>query len=55
MVSVCVNGKKHTALVDTGCTQTLVHKLCCQTWERKEVPVLTAGGSSLICRGESLL
>ena len=50
MVSVHINGKKRTALVDTGYTQTLVCKLCCQTWERK-VFVLTVGRSLLICCG----
>ena len=55
MVSMCINGKKHTALVDTGCTQTLVCKLCCQTWERKEVLMLTVDESSLTCCGESVV
>ena len=54
-VSVHINGKKHTALVDAGCTQTLVHKLCCQMWERKEAPMITVGESSLICYGESVV
>ena len=42
-------------LVDTDCTETLLCKLCCQTWERKEVPMLTVGRSSLICCGESVV
>ena len=54
-VRVRINGKKRTTLVDTGYTQTLVCKLCCQTWERKEVPVLTVGWSLLICCGESMV
>ena len=42
-------------LVDTGCTQTLVHKACCNAWEKKKVPVLTDGGGSLVCCGESIV
>ena len=54
-VSMHINEKKRPTLVDTGCTRTLVRKLCCQMWERKEVPVLTVGGSSLICCEESVV
>ena len=51
-VSMHIDGKKRTVLVNTGCIQTLV---LCQMWERKEVPMLTVGGSSLICCGVSVV
>ena len=41
--------------MDTGCTQTLVCKPCCQTWMKKKVPLLFVGGSSLMCCGESVV
>ena len=53
-MSVWINGCKRSALVDTGCTQTLVRKACCNAWEKK-VPVLTVGGGSLVCCGESVV
>ena len=49
-----INGCKRSVLVDTGCTQTLVHKACCNAWEKK-VPLLTVGGGSLVCCGESVV
>ena len=54
-VRVCINEKKRTALVDTGCSQILVRKLYCQTWKRKEVHMFTVGGCSLICCRESVV
>ena len=41
--------------MDTGCTQTLVCKLCCQTWEKKKVLLLIVGGSLSMCCGESVV
>ena len=40
-----------TALVDTGCTQSLLRMACCQTWRKEKVQVLTVGGRTLSCRG----
>ena len=54
-VSVHINGCKRLALVDTGCTQTLVRKACCNAWEKKKVPVLTVGGGSLVCCGVTVV
>ena len=53
-VGVRINGCKRSALIDTGCTQTLVRKACCSAWEKK-VPVLTVGGGSLVCCGVSVV
>ena len=46
-----IDGMRCTALVDTGCTQTLIRKVCCQVWERKEVHVVTVDGNILKCCG----
>ena len=54
-MTVQIDGMRHTALVDTGCMQTLIHEACCQVWERKEVHVLTVGGSTLLCWGVGLV
>ena len=54
-VTVQIDGVRCTALVDTGCTQTLVHKSCCQTWKKKQVPLLVVGGSLSMCCGESVV
>ena len=54
-VTVQIDGVRLTALVDTGCTQTLVRKPYCQTWEKKKVPLLVIGESSSMCCGESVV
>ena len=32
-----------------------VHKPCCQTWKKKQVPLLVVGGNSSMCCGESVV
>ena len=54
-VSVQIDGIRRTALVDTGCTQTLVRKPCCRTWKKKQVPLMVVGGNSSMCCGESVV
>lgn len=50
-MTVQIDGMRCIALVDTGCTQTVICKACCQAWERKEVHVLTVDGNTLRCCG----
>lgn len=50
-VQVFVNGVECTALVDLGCSQTLVSKAVCRCWRQEEVGVLTADGRTLKCHG----
>lgn len=52
---VRVNGREGFALVDTRCTQTLVCKACCDTWDKKRIPVLTVGRGMLASCGVSVL
>ena len=54
-VNVQIDGVRRTALVDTGCTQTLARKPCCETWKKKQAPLLVVGGSSSMCCGESVV
>ena len=41
----------HGALVDSGCSRTLMSKAVCRRWEPNMVEVLTAGGNTLKCCG----
>ena len=50
-MKVRVDGQECTALIDSGCSQTLVSKVVCRFWKRKSAGVLTADGRTLNCRG----
>lgn len=50
-IKVFVDGQECTALVDSGCSQTLANKAMCRYWRQKEVRVLTADGRTLKCKG----
>ena len=50
-MKVRVDGQECTALIDSGCSQTLVSKAVCRFWKRKSAGVLTADGRKLNCRG----
>ena len=50
-VTVCVNGFKRLALLDTGCSQSLVTRVLCHSWEKKKVDVFTIGEGALRCCG----
>ena len=54
-MTVLIDRMRCTALVNTGCMQTLICKACCQAWERKEVHMLTVGRSVLKCCGVSVV
>ena len=51
MVTFCINGTPCKALVDTGCTQSLVHKSCCWAWKKKATYKLTVDEGVLTCCG----
>ena len=44
---IFMNGRKCTALVDTGCMQALVSKFMCHSWRPGEVSMLTADVKTL--------
>ena len=50
-MKVHVDGQECTALIDSGCSQTLGSKAVCRFWKRKSAGVLTADGRTLNCRG----
>lgn len=41
VLPVCINRIKGAVLVDTGCSRSLVSRMLCHSWKRKEVDVLT--------------
>ena len=43
-MKVHVDRQEYTALIDSGCSQTLVSKAVCRFWKRKSAGVLTADG-----------
>ena len=51
VVTVCIDGTPCRALVDTGCTQSLVCKSCCWEWMRKATCMFIVGGGALTCCG----
>ena len=48
-VIVRINGCRRLALLDTGCSRSLVTKTLCHSWDKKKVDVFTAGERALRC------
>ena len=46
-----VAGSRCAALVDTGCSRTLVHASLCRRWHRRKLHVVTVSGQQLECAG----
>ena len=51
VIRLDVDGRECSALVDTGCTDTIVHVDCCKEWRPHRVPITTMSGDRLCCRG----
>ena len=49
-----VGGVKCEALVDTGCSQGVVHQSVCRRWNRRPVSVLTVSGGRYWCEGSGV-
>ena len=49
--TVIINERICKAMVDCGCTKTLVHKDWCGKWERKDIEMLTITGKKWKCLG----
>ena len=47
--SIYVDGAKCSALIDTGCSRTLIDADRCQSWRRAIVNMMTIGGISPLC------
>ena len=50
-VTVRINGFRRLALLDTGCSRSLVTRALCYSWEKKKVDVFTVGEGALSCCG----
>ena len=48
-VIVCINGYQRLALLDMGCSRSLVTRVICYSWEKKKVDVFTVGEGALRC------
>ena len=46
-----MNGTECDALVDTGCTRTVIHSSLCIEWKRRDVCMVTVSGELLDCAG----
>ena len=44
-------GERCAALIDTGCTRTLVHASLCKRWHERKLHVVTVSGQQLECAG----
>ncbi|KAF0288524.1 hypothetical protein FJT64_013097 [Amphibalanus amphitrite] len=42
---------RRVALIDSGCTRTLVHESVCHQWRRSAAEVITVNGQRLQCEG----
>lgn len=51
VMSVLVDGRECSALIDTGCTDTLVHVRCCRQWRSRRISVTTMSGDQFCCAG----
>ena len=50
-VAVCINGFQRLALLDTGCSHSLITRVLCHSWEKKKVDISTVGEGALRCCG----
>ena len=55
IVKLTIGQRECRALVDTGCTDTLVHAGACRTWEPRHVSMATVNGGTLNCVGVTQL
>ena len=51
VTDVTVDGSACRALVDSGCTDNLVHASVCRPWRRQRTTVTTMSGDSFSCSG----
>ena len=53
--SIYVDGTKCSALIDTGCSRTIIDADRCRSWRRAIVNVMTIGGMSRLCCGDGMV
>ena len=49
-----VNGRERMALIDTGCSRSIVHASACGDWRRQRESVFTVSGERSECDGVGL-
>ena len=52
LINVCVQGKQFKALVDTGCSKSVLSPKVCKSWKKIRQYVVTVDGSQLPCVGK---
>ncbi|KAF0304639.1 Open rectifier potassium channel protein 1 [Amphibalanus amphitrite] len=50
-VQLLVNGQRRVAVIDSGCSCTIIHESCCASWRRCGVTVMAVNGSRLPSSG----
>ena len=50
-VDLCINGVRHAALVDSGCSQCVCEVSCCDQWQRWNINLQTINGQMMPCLG----
>ena len=53
--SIYVDGAKSSALIDTGCSRTIIDADRCQSWRRAIVNVMMIGDMSRLCCGDGMV
>lgn len=51
VVCLWVDGRRCQALVDTGCTDTVVHQVRCTHWDPQRTQLVTLGRNAISCSG----
>ncbi|KAG0730407.1 hypothetical protein GWK47_028329 [Chionoecetes opilio] len=51
VVQLLVDGRWCQVLVDTGCTDTIVHVRCCGQWQPRTTTITTISGETFQCTG----
>jgi len=51
VAEILVDGTTRIALIDSGCSQCIVYELCCVSWNRKSVTMVTVNGQKQNCEG----
>ena len=54
-IAVQSDGIRSMAIQDTGCSQSLISRLLCHSWKKKEVDMFTVGERSLKYSGIGLI
>ncbi|KAK4319771.1 hypothetical protein Pmani_009323 [Petrolisthes manimaculis] len=50
-----MDGTRHSALVDTGCSRCVAHVSCCKKWRKENVTILTISGKEQQCEGTGVV